>query len=164
MEQKCDTMFDIVQNLVKELKAVKTACQEQSGGVIDPLMSQFVTHKDIMVDEDDSDDSDDDEDDDEDEDDDDDDDATAVDSVKIINMDIGSKIDIIEIKSDSDSEEAAIELDVEEPVPTIHKIESTSVDYKKLTVAELKQIVSSQGLTTNAHKLTKTELLKLLEK
>lgn len=163
MEQKCDTMFDIVQNLVKELKAVKTACQEQSGGVIDPLMSQFVTHKDITVDEDDSDD-DSDEDEDDSDDDSDDDDARAVDSVKIINMEIGSKIDIIEIKSDSDSEEAAIELDVEEPVPTIHKMEIPSVDYKKLTVAELKQIVSSQGLTTNAHKLTKTELLKLLEK
>ena len=166
MEQKCDTMFDIVQNLVKELKAVKTACQEQSGGGcmrIDPLMSQFINRKDITADENEDDDSDDD-DDDSDDDDSDDDDATAVDSVKIINMDIGSKIDIIEIKSDSDSEEAAIELDVEEPVPTIHKMEILSVDYKKLTVAELKQIVSSQGLTTNAHKLTKTELLKLLEK
>lgn len=165
MEQKCDTMFDIVQNLVKELKSVKTACQEQSGGGCmraDPLMSQFVTHKDITANEDDSDDED--SDDDDSDDDEDSDDETEVDSVKIINMEIGSKIDIIEIKSDSDSEEAAIELDVEEPVPTIHKIESTSVDYKKLTVAELKQIVSSQGLTTNAHKLTKTELLKLLEK
>ena len=168
MEQKCDTMFDIVQNLVKELKVVKTACQEQSGGGcmrIDPLMSQFINRKDITADENEDDDDDDDDDEDSDDDDDEDsDDETEVDSVKIIKMDIGSKIDIIEIKSDSDSEEAAIELDVEEPVPTIHKMEILSVDYKKLTVAELKQIVSSQGLTTNAHKLTKTELLKLLEK
>ena len=78
-------------------------------------------------------------------------------------MDIGSKIEIIETNSESDTE-AAIELDVEETVPSIRKMEIPSVDYKKLTVAELKQIVSSQGLTTKANKLTKTELLKLLEK
>jgi hypothetical protein len=173
MEQKCDTMFDIVQNLVKELKAVKTACQEQSvGGCarMDPLMSQFAVYKDITVDED-EDDDDDDEDDDEDDDDEDDDDEDEAeeidvkieDEVKIINMEIGSKIEIIE-PTESDSDDAAIELDVEEPVPTIHKIDSPAVEYKKLTAAELKQIVSSQGLATNAYKLTKTELLKLLEK
>ena len=172
MEQKCDTMFDIVQNLVKELKAVKTACQEQSvGGCarMDPLMSQFAAYKDITEDEDEDDDDEDDDDDDEDDDDEDDDDEAEEidvkvdDDVKIINMEIGSKIEIIE-PTESDSDDAAIELDVEEPVPTIHKIDSPAVEYKKLTAAELKQIVSSQGLATNAYKLTKTELLKLLEK
>ena len=174
MEQKCDTMFDIVQNLVKELKAVKATCQEQSGGGcarMDPMMSQFAAYKDITADEDDEDDDDDDDEDDEDEDEDDYDDEEAEEidmnvdeqSVKIINMDLGSKIEIIE-PTESDSDDAAIELDVEEPVPTIHKIDSPAVEYKKLTAAELKQIVSSQGLATNAYKLTKTELLKLLEK
>ena len=165
MEQKCDTMFDIVQNLVKELKAVKTVCQEQSGGGVclrmDPMMSSYSTmaHNEEDEDEDEDEEDEDDDEDEEDEDDDEDDDK----SIKIINMDIGSKIEIIE-STESDSDDAAIELDAEEPVPTIHKIEIPSTDYKKLTVAELKQIVSSQGLTTNANKLTKTELLKLLEK
>ncbi len=189
MEQKCDTMFDIVQNLVKELKAVKSACQEQSGGGVcarmDPMMSSYsamARKDDDDEDEDDEDDEDDDEDEDEDDDEDEDEDEDEdkdeeeeeekekdkekekeVESVKIINMDIGSKIEIIE-SNESDSDDAAIELDAEEPVPTIHKIEIPSTDYKKLTVAELKHIVSSQGLTTNANKLTKTELLKLLEK
>jgi len=170
MEQKCDTMFDIVQNLVKELKAVKSACQEQSGGGggvclrMDPMMSSYSTmaHNDDE-DEDQDDEDEDDEDEDENEDEDEDEDADDDQSVKIINMELGNKIEIIE-STESDSDDAAIELDAEEPVPTIHKIEIPSVDYKKLTVAELKQIVSSQGLTTNAHKLTKTELLKLLEK
>jgi hypothetical protein len=182
MEQKCDTMFDIVQNLVKELKAVKTACIEQSGGGcarMDPLMSSFVAYNDTPTnedddddedeDEDDDDEDDDDEDDDDDDEDDDDDDAEAIevkieDEVKIISMELGNRIEIIENNSESESDEAAIELDVEEPVPTVHKIDIPSVDYKKLTAAELKQIVSSQGLSKNVHKLSKTELLKLLEK
>ena len=183
MEQKCDTMFDIVQNLVKELKAVKTACIEQSGGGcarMDPLMSTFVGYKDTPTnDEDDDDDDDEDEDDDNAEEDEDDDDAEEdedehddaesievkiEDDVKIISMELGNRIEIIENNSESESDEAAIELDVEEPVPTVHKIDIPSVDYKKLTAAELKQIVSSQGLSKNANKLSKTELLKLLEK
>jgi hypothetical protein len=176
MEQKCDTMFDIVQNLVKELKAMKSASQEQSvGGLcgrMDPMMSTFAAYKDMTAeeDEDEDDEEDEDEDDEDDDDDDDEDEAEEIDlkvddeqSVKIINMELGSKIEIIE-STESDADDAAIELDAEEPLPTIHKIEIPSVDYKKLTVAELKQIVSSQGLSTNAHKLTKTELLKLLEK
>ena len=176
MEQKCDTMFDIVQNLVKELKAVKTACLEQSGGGcarMDPLMSSFVAYKDTPKNDDDEDDEDDEDEDDEDEDDEDDDEDDEVievkiedddQSVKIINMELGNRIEIIENNSESESDEAAIELDVEEPVPTVHKIDIPSVDYKKLTAAELKQIVSSQGLSKNANKLSKTELLKLLEK
>jgi hypothetical protein len=100
---------------------------------------------------------------------DDDEDAEAIevkieDDVKIISMELGNRIEIIENNSESESDEAAIELDVEEPVPTVHKIDIPSVDYKKLTAAELKQIVSSQGLSKNVHKLSKTELLKLLEK
>ncbi len=163
MEQKCDTMFDIVQNLVKELKAVKSACHEQSASAcLEPMlcmMSPPVNKQIVTIESDDDEDSENDEDEDEDSDDDDDDDEN---SVKIINMEIGNRIEIIETHSESESDEAVIELNVEEPVPTVHKIESPSVDYKKLTVAELKQIVSSKGLTTNVNKLTKTELLKLL--
>ena len=169
MEQKCDTMFDIVQNLVKELKVVKTACLEQpfTCSRMEPacMMQESDGNDDDADDSDvDSDVDSDDDDDDEDSDgnDDDDEDATNGD-VKIINMSIGDIIDIIETQSnESESDEALVELDVTEPVPSVHKIIVT--DYKKMTVAELKQIVSSQNLATNASKLTKTELLKLLEK
>jgi len=170
MEQKCDTMFDIVQNLVKELKVVKTACLEQpfTCSRMEPACMMQESDGNDADEDDDADDSDadSDEDDEDDEDsdgnDDNDEDATNGD-VKIINMSIGDIIDIIETQSnESESDEALVELDVTEPVPSVHKIMVT--DYKKMTVAELKQIVSSQNLATNASKLTKTELLKLLEK
>ena len=170
MEQKCDTMFDIVQNLVKELKVVKTACLEQpfTCSRMDPacmiLESDGNEDEDEDEDEDDDDDSDvDNEDSDGDNDDDDEHENETDGDVKIINMSIGDIIDIIETQSnESESDEALVELDVTEPVPSVHKIVVT--DYKKMTVAELKHIVSSQNLATNASKLTKTELLKLLEK
>jgi len=169
MEQKCDTMFDIVQNLVKELKVVKTACQEQSCTRLEPAtmmhrMSGYVTKEDEDEDEEDEDEDDVDEDD-VDEDDVDEDDEPSFDKVKIINVDVGESIEILETESiGSDTDEPVIELNLEEPIPIVHKIIAPAVDYKKMTVAELKQVVSSQGLATNANKLTKTELLKLLEK
>ena len=157
MEQKCDTMFDIVQNLVKELKAVKSACQPQPQMCgLDPMMCMMAASPMMFTQQYDADEGDEDEDGAEDEDDEDE------NSVKIIHMEVGNKIEIIDTDSESNSEDAAIELDVEEPVPIVHKIELPPVEYKKMTVAELKQIVSSKGLSTNVHKLTKTELLKLL--
>lgn len=159
MEQKCDTMFDIVQNLLKELKVVKTSCQEQSCCVrLEPaVMMNGYVHPVRVADEDDDDEEDDDEDDDDEDDDDEDED-----DVKIINIDVGDSIEIDSIASDTD--EPVIELDLDEPVPIVHKIVLPEVDYKKMTVAELKKVVSSQGLSTNVNKLNKTELLKLLEK
>ena len=168
IEQKSDTMFDIVQNLVKELKVVKTACLEQpfTCSRMDPacMILESDGNEDEDEDDDDDDDSDvDNEDSDGDDDDDDEHENETDGDVKIINMSIGDIIDIIETQSnDSESDEALVELDITEPVPSVHKIVVT--DYKKMTVAELKHIVSSQNLATNASKLTKTELLKLLEK
>ena len=165
MEQKCDTMFDIVQNLVKELKAVKSACLEQ------PVVCSRLEPKCMILESDgnDADDDDYDDDDDDDDDDDSDDDSDGGENetdgdVKIINMSIGDIIDVIETESnESDSDEAVIGLDSTEPVPIVHKIVVAN-DYKKMTVAELKHIVSTQNLASNASKLTKTELLKILEK
>jgi len=153
MEQKCDTMFDIVQNLLKELKVVKTSCQEQSCCVrLEPavIMNGGYVHQVRDEDEDtdtDDEDTDTDEEGSEDEDE---------DEVKIINIDVGDSIEI-----ESDIDEQVTELDL---VPIVHKIVLPEVDYKKMTVAELKKVVSSQGLSTNVNKLNKTELLKLLEK
>ncbi len=169
MEQKCDTMFDIVQNLVKELKIVKNACQGQSLSVgpascmIPPFAAfQNATHHwDEGDDEDESEDENEDNSEDENEDNSDDDK-----SVKIINMELGNKIEMIETNSESESEsETVIELNVNSDVPIIHKIDDIPmVDYKKTSVVELKRIVTSKGLTANAYKLTKPELLDLLEK
>ena len=110
MEQKCDTMFDIVQNLVKELKVVKSACLEQppvACSRMEPLCS---------YDEDQEDDSDEDQEDDSDEEEDSGDDESRDDdnegNIKIINMSIGDTIDVIETESnESESDDAVIELD-----------------------------------------------------
>jgi cobalamin biosynthesis protein CobT len=135
---------------------MEPACMMQESDGNDADEDDDADDSDADSDEDDEDDEDSDGNDDNDE------DATNGD-VKIINMSIGDIIDIIETQSnESESDEALVELDVTEPVPSVHKIMVT--DYKKMTVAELKQIVSSQNLATNASKLTKTELLKLLEK
>ena len=164
MEQKCDTMFDIVQNLVKELKVVKSACLEQPPVACSRMEPMCSYDADVDTDEDHEDDSGDDEEDSGDDDDDESRDDDNEGNIKIINMSIGDTIDVIETESNqSDSDDAVIELDVTEPVPVVHKIVLAN-DYKKMTVAELKHIVSSQNLATNASKLTKTELLKLLEK
>ena len=163
MEQKCDTMFDIVQNLVKELKVVKSVCLEQPTRLEPSCCYKDVDSKpDIEPDDDDDDESDDDDDDESDHGDESD---SGEENIKIIDMSIGDIGDIVETESnESESDDVAvIELDITEPVPVVHKIMFTN-DYKKMTVAELKRIVSSQNLATNASKLTKTELIKLLEK
>ena len=161
MEHKCDTMFDIVQNLVKELKIVKNTCQGQSLPV-DPMscmIPPFAAFQNATHHWDEGDDEDESEDENEDNSDDD-------KSVKIINMELGNKIEMIETNSESESEsETVIELNVNSDVPIIHKIDDIPmVDYKKTSVVELKRIVTSKGLTANAYKLTKPELLDLLEK
>ena len=161
MEQKCDTMFDIVQNLVKELKIVKNACQGQSlsVGPASCMIPPFAAFQNATHHWDEGDDEDESEDENEDNSDDD-------KSVKIINMELGNKIEMIETNSESESEsETVIELNVNSDVPIIHKIDDIPmVDYKKTSVVELKRIVTSKGLTANAYKLTKPELLDLLEK
>jgi len=149
-------MFEIVQNLVQEFKTVKQECGSMPVQTSCPMsmcrefvssdfMRNVCDDEDDEAEEDEDDEDDEDEDEDEDEDDDEDDDEDERD-VKIINM------------SESAIEEI-IELEPEAPIV----IEET-VDYKKQTVAELRTIVTSRGLATNPSRLSKTELLKLLEK
>ncbi len=126
MEQKCDTMFDIVQNLVKELKVVKSACiqQPQMCG-LDPMMCMMAASPMMFQspydadeceadsEEDDEADSEEDDEADSEEDDDDDEENDEGDeekSVKIIHMEVGNKIEIIDTDSESNSD---VELDVE---------------------------------------------------
>ena len=153
MEQKCDTMFDIVQNLVQEFKTVKQQCcsmpmSMQASCPMSMSMSmprEFIVKnkdKDEDEDEDEDEDDDDEDDDDEDEDEDEDDDDNNDRDVKIINM----------------SESAIEEIELEPEAPVV------AIDYKKQTVAELRVIVTTRGLATNPSRLSKTDLLKLLEK
>ena len=158
MEQKCDTMFDIVQNLVQEFKTVKQQCcsmpMPMQASCPMSMSREFVGSEVLRnvcdneededeedEDEDEEDEDDEDEDEDEDEDDEDEDeDEDEKKNVKIINM----------------SESTIDEILPEAPV--------VAIDYKKQTVAELRVIVTTRGLATNPSRLSKTDLLKLLEK
>jgi hypothetical protein len=152
-------MFDIVQNLVQEFKVVKQECCSMSMPVQasypmsmsrefvgSEVLRNVCNNEDDEDDEDedeedeDEEDEDEDEEDEDEEDEDEDEDEEEEKNVKIINM----------------SESAIDEILPEAPV--------VAVDYKKHTVAELRTIVTSRGLATNPSRLSKTELLKLLEK
>jgi len=187
IEQKSDTMFDIVQNLAKELTTLK-------GRLSLPAMScPLPSSKDNYQDEDEEhyentdDESDDDEDesesDESDEDDDDDDDEERV---KVIDIGTLKQIDPIREtddsrQSDSEDESPVVELNDDESekikvlkVPQQPQYETetapTSADdsnmnvYKKMAVGELRTTVISKGLCSDASKLNKVELLKMLSR
>jgi hypothetical protein len=164
MEQKCDTMFDIVQNLVKEMNTVKkynphdramTECAMAGCTMFnDYLPTQYVEHEYDEEDDDEEDDDDDEEDDDEEDDD---------EEVKVINMNEIVKLDdITDIDIESTSDDGVVELQETEPIQ-VSKIE-VAPNYKKMTVAELRSLATTMGTVTNPNKMSKTELLKILDK
>jgi hypothetical protein len=176
MEQKCDTMFDIVQNLVKEMNTVKktvtynphdramTECAMAGCTMFNGYMPN---QEDVNVyeideyegEEDDEDEVEDDEDEDEDDDEDDDEDE----DVKVINMNEIIKLDdIADIDVDSASEDGVVELQEIEPIQ-VSKID-VAPNYKKMTVAELRSLATNMGTVANPNKMSKTELIKVLEK
>jgi cobalamin biosynthesis protein CobT len=201
MEQKCDTMFDIVQNLVKELNTVKGSLTQdprinvyrsysneediKNNGLAQDNMNGGEDEDDDEEGEDDEeeddeeggeDDDDDDEDGDEEDDDDEEDDEDEEkgqdddeddEDIKVINISDNIKLDDIsqdiDIDIDTSSDTEAVELRTVTPIQ-INKLSTSEVDYKKKTVAELRSIVTARNLASNPSKLSKTELLKLVEK
>lgn len=216
IEQKSDTMFDIVQNLAKELNSMKAAR---------PIYANAVLQERCALEEDEEEESEEDEDDDEEseseEDEDENDDESeededsadedeteagearvrgvatpvpvydndergearvrgvAKESVKIINISDLEQIDDIQdldLDSESESEEPVELIDDEsdkikvlkmtaniETDPIIVANPSNNIHvYKKMTVGSLKTLVISQGLCSDASKLSKRELLLLL--
>ena len=176
IEQKSDTMFDIVQNLAKELTVLKgrlsapiASCPFPSFGSAPPSYYE------------DEDEDDDDEDEDEDEDDDEDEDEERV---KVIDIGALTQIDPINETDDYDSEDESpiVELNDDEsdkikvlkvPQQLQDDVVSTALNssddsninvYKKMTVSELRTTVITKGLCSDASKLNKVELLKMLSK
>ena len=138
MEKKCDTMFDIVQNLVKEMSIVKGTCMMcPQSYMLSPSMDVREVHlgEDDEQDEDEQDD---------------------------YEQESEEEQDSDESESEEESDDEPKVIDLSEPLPEdiiIHKI--TDIDYKKLTVAELKARAIEKGLATPPIKMNKTELLKL---
>jgi hypothetical protein len=188
IEQKSDTMFDIVQNLAKELTALKgrmsspTSCPVSMTRMIDSEDHVYDEEDEDEEEEDEEDEEDDDEEDDEDDDDEDDDDEERV---KVIDIGTLKQIDPIREnddsrQSDSDDESPIVELNDDESdkikvlkvpqQPQNESVMTTDNDdsninvYKKMSVGELRTTVISKGLCSDASKLNKVELLKMLSK
>jgi len=139
MEKKCDTMFDIVQNLVKEMSIVKGTCMMCPQSY---LLSPKIDTSEVHLEEDEYEQEDDYEQESEDQD--------------------SDESEAESEEQDSDESDEPKVIDLSEPLPediVIHKI--TDIDYKKLTVAELKARAIEKGLATPPIKMNKTELLKL---
>ena len=175
VEQKSDTMFDIVQNLAQELTSIKSrlVAPTQVGvaqrSISEIVMEQEESDEDEKEDEDESDDDESDEDESEDED----------DRIKVIEIGEMNTIDTIQEpvednSSESDTESDIVELKEDESDKIkVLKMESPSAEIvsendinalKKMPVAELRTITISKGLCSDASKLNKVELVKMLSK
>lgn len=204
LEQKCDTMFEIINNMVKELTMLRTAqMQQRPFGFSPATLNEFykstepIENKVLVSDNEKSDGEDDDsgsetsgsEYDTEDEDEDGEDSEDDLQGpIKIVNVNINDKIDIEEIEAsvndnEGDNDEGdngigpieADEIHVEklgssEPEPVTEDVDdSTSITsnnkdvYKKMSLSALKAIAITKGLCSDASKLKKSDILKLLE-
>jgi cobalamin biosynthesis protein CobT len=174
MEQKCDTMFDIVQNLVKELNMVKTKgdCMMRTPGYsqvnysrVDEQDGEQDASEDEEQDASEDEEQDASEDEEQDASDDEEQDASEdeeQDASDDEEQDASDDEEQEEQSAVENSQPKVIEMSELLPEPediVIHKIMST--DYKKKTVAELKALAVEKGLATLPIKMSKTELLKL---
>ena len=187
LEQKCDTMFEIMNNMIKELKSIQArsiatahaaqnapvsgesipALHQFSGGFPMDLLSMLggkggnVFSQNQFLDE---------EDDEEDEDNDD-----ATEYKKIV-------VSETELESDDDEEDEdvkVIHVDISEEditsdyLPDLEEVEpedasvggeslDKQVDYKKMDISYLRTLVITRGLASDTKKLKKADLVKLL--
>jgi hypothetical protein len=192
LEQKCDTMFDIMNNVVKEMRTIKMASTNyvnpamivpnnetimfQQRHNLGELFQQFQQQQ--FEDEDD----------DEEYDEEDEDPKKIVVSdteyeddeqpVKIINIEFNEdesneSIDNLEaleeenISLDDEGEEDEDEVDVIDIDATVDVVVDDSleqtVDYKKMDISYLRTMVITRGLATDTKKMKKGDLIKLLE-
>ena len=213
LEHKNDTMFEIINNIVKELNFMKNGYLVNSGqyncqplhedndcAIIiqqQPFLSkQNVENKIIISDDDDDDDEEDDDDDDSDDDDDDSDDEVIIvndDKIKVITIELGENIEVndipmendIENDNDNDNEETLLEDNFEiddsiivtkldgdylETPEDINNVTANSSSvfkatkdyYARMSLNELKTLVVTKGLLSDASKMKKIQLIQLL--
>jgi hypothetical protein len=213
LEQKCDTMFEIINNIVKELTVLRNTqvAPPMFYGAFPSNMNEIYkqmenTGEKVLVSDDDTSGSDYDTNNEEDEESDGEEDGEESDgeesdgeesdgeeenndpekkTIKIVNVNISDTIDVEEINNTEQLDDAdggdednngiePIEVDnihveklnpiVADDVDDSTSITSTNKEvYKKMTLAALKTIAITKGLCSDASKLKKTDLLKLLE-
>ena len=190
LEQKCDTMFEIMNNVVKEMRTIKmstTNCINPA--MIVPNNETIMFHQRQNLGElfqqfqqDQDDDEDDDEDDDDNSEDDDEEPKKIVVSdteyddeqpVKIINIEFNEDESNESIDNLEALEEETISLDDEEAEVEVEDVSAVdiavddsleqSVDYKKMDISYLRTMVITRGLATDTKKMKKGDLIKLLE-
>ena len=177
LEQKTETMFEIVNNVVSEITTIRRQIYVQAEhlnvpgsdgmNLADPNIQYNISDKLIVSDSDDSDDSDDDSDDE------DGDDKNKMDgsSVKIVTVDVDNmKLDEINIIEPMNEEGYSSNEDMDVPVVNINiepivvdKIELVE-DYNKMTLTSLRKLIVSLELNNDPSKLKKTELIEILER
>uniref|UniRef100_A0A6C0B3J9 Rho termination factor N-terminal domain-containing protein n=1 Tax=viral metagenome TaxID=1070528 RepID=A0A6C0B3J9_9ZZZZ len=190
VEDKNETMFLIINDIVKELSSVKQNCcncisafpladNKPINFCCAPPKNIIRQERIIVSDEEDHDDDEEDDDDDDEEDDDEEDDNDEEDeapvpplsiiddtNLKIISVDINETIQLVE---QEDENIEPVNLHVEkiegelEPVYVEPVIDTSKEIYRKMTLQGLKALVITKGLLTDPSKMKKNELLKLLE-
>jgi len=183
IEEKSETMFLIINDIVKELSSVKQNCciQLSDNKPINlccmPPVNVMRQEKIIVSDEelDDDEDDDDDDDDDYDEDDDEDDEnppplnITEDPNLKIITVDIDETVQLLDNEEQETVNIETVNLLVEkiegesETVINEPTLDTSKDIYRKMTLPALKACVITKGLSTDPSKMKKNELLKLLE-
>lgn len=189
LEQKCDTMFDIMNNIVKELRTIKIESINQSNKTsmfntphnLEEIMKQFHISNHNDADEEFIDEYDEDEDEDADEDecnkDDDDNDDIKIEFdtnnnfQKIIVSDTEQPIKIINIDFNNEGN-----LDKLDELDELNELDEESIiiddeqndddftpNYKKMDTNYLRTLVITRGLATDTKKLKKNDLIKLLQ-
>ena len=219
LEHKSDTMFEIINNIVKELNYMKSGylvnsaqshChplhEDPDDTIIiqpQPFQSKQNFENKIIVSDDSEDedsddedsDDDDDDDDDDDEDDHDDDDAVIIvnvaknseNKIKVINIELGDNIEVNDIhldhdiENDTDNEEQPLQEDFENDTSiVVTKLEGEHLEnidvlmnsvsgfkatkdyYARMDLNELKTLVVTKGLVSDASKMKKVQLIQLL--
>jgi hypothetical protein len=138
LEQKCDTMFDIIQNVAKELKQIKTpVLQPVFRDVVEERIKYDMNEVEEEVQEDD--------------------DETAT-------MASEDKEEESESESERETEEiVANKLEVFDLGEIQTELSTdTPTDYKKMSVPALKKLVLAKGLRNDVGGLKKADLLGLL--
>lgn len=180
VEQKSDTMFDIVQNLAKELTSLKSR-SVASCPVIhsNELINNYGAESEEESEEEEEEESESESE----EEDESDDESDEEDSIKVIELgelppmddiqeptsesDAELEVDIIELNENETDKIKVMKVDSAPPQvePPIISVPDTSSDiFKKMPVAELRTLAISKGLCSDASKLNKVELVKMLSK
>jgi hypothetical protein len=192
LEQKSDTMFEIMNNIVKEMRTIKSSSVNQCMIVPNNETMRFNQHHNLgemfqQFHEEDSDEDDDDDDDENNSEDNQEEIKRIVVSdteyedeqpVKIINIEFNEKDQSINNLEDFEEETINMEDELEESLEAeaeagdeqehdaeveADSAQEASHDYKKMDISYLRTMVITRGLATDTKKMKKNDLIKLLE-